>query len=304
MISKENELFCYTLHDDFAVIESVKEDFPVVEFPKMLEGVPVTELGAYVLSGKNCEEVYIPEGIKKIGRYGFYNCRNLRKLSFSSDFVDIGSGTFTGCHHIREIEVLMKQEETCLREVLLEVPEEVCVKLVWNNETENDINYKEAVLWFPEFFEENVENTPARILSVRTHGSGMFYRYSFKGKVFQFQEYDKCFEKACVFDKEKLQMELVYGRLLTPVELGEKYKEIYEAFVREKKNSMAKAWIMEKREDALEWLLKNYPHGKEEQDAYQEILECASKHGTTSMVSSLVDYGRKLFPPKRKSFDL
>lgn len=296
MISKENELFQYNVFESHVVIESVKTDFPVVEFPKMIDGLPVTELAGYVLSGKNCEEVYIPEGIKKIGRYGFYNCRNLRKLSFSSDFIDIGSGAFTGCHHIREIEVLMKQEQTCLKEVLVEVPEEVCVTLRWEA--------KEAILWFPEYFEESIENTPARILSVKTHGSGMFYRNCFKGKVFQFTEYDKSFYHACALESEKFLMELTYGRLSKPVELGEKIREVYEAYVQEHRVHMAKYWIDGKREAALDWLLANFPHTKEEQDEYQEILEYASKHGNAAMVSSLMDYGRKIFPPKRKSFDL
>ena len=321
MISKENEMFHYRIHDNFIVIESVKEDFPVVEFPEMIEGIPVKELEAYVLSGKNCEEVYIPEGVCKIGRYGFYNCKKLRKLAFSSDFMDIGSGAFTGCHQIREIEVLMKKEQTCLREVLVEVPEEVCVKLLWEKKAENPMDalevsgqqnhervknkeYIEGIFWFPEYFEENVENTPARILSVRTHGSGMFYRHCFSGKVFQFREYDKCFEKACVFDKDRFLTELVYGRLSRPVELSDKSKAEYEIFVHEKKQIMAKNWIMDQKEEALEWLLSNYPHKKDEQEEYQELLECASKYGTTSMVSSLVNYGRKLFPPKRKTFDL
>lgn len=71
MISKENELFCYTLHDDFAVIESVKEDFPVVEFPKMMEGVPVTELGAYVLSGKIVKKFIYRKVLEKSGDMDF-----------------------------------------------------------------------------------------------------------------------------------------------------------------------------------------------------------------------------------------
>lgn len=297
VISMENELFQYTVYETYVVIEGCKTDYPVVEFPAMLEGLPVTELAGYVLSGKNCEEVYIPEGIIKIGRYGFYNCRKLRKISFSSDFMDIGSGAFTGCHKIREIEVLMKSEQTCLKEVLVEVPEEVCVHLQWKDG-------REAVLWFPEYFEESIENTPARILSVKTHGSGMFYRNCFQGKVFQFQEYDKRFENACVFENDRFLMELVYGRLCKPLELGEKPREIYENYINEHKNDMAKFWVQEKREESLEWLLANFPHTRNEQDAYQEILTLASKNGTPSMVSSLMEYGRKIFPPKRKSFDL
>lgn len=296
MVSKENDLYRYTVREHDVIIDAYTGDYPVVDFPKELDGIPVTELGAYVLSGKECEEVVIPEGITKIGRYGFYNCRKLRKLVFTSDFMDIGSGAFTGCHHIREIEVHMCKEQTCLKEVLVEVPEEVCVTLLWKD--------KEAVLWFPEYFEESIENTPARILSVKTHGSGMFYRNCFQGKVFQFQEYDKRFETACALEREEFLAELAYGRLKWPVELTEKMQGIYETYMREHREKILMRWIAQKREEALEWMLLSFSHTKEEQKEYQQILSYASEKGTTAMVSMLMEYGRKLFPPKRKSFEL
>lgn len=317
MLSKENNLFRYRIEGNHAVIETCIEDYPVVEFPKTIEGFPVTELDGYVLSGKNCEEVLIPEGIKKIGRYGFYNCRNLRKLTFSSDFMDIGSGAFTGCHHIREMNVLMRYEkedaeqkinavtvngQTALREILTEVPEEICVTLIWKcKESEKR---RKAVLWFPEFFEESIENTPARILSVQTHGSGMFYRNCFQGKVFQFAEYDKRFETACALESERFLMELVSGRLMYPMELGEKAKKKYEEFLYRHRSEMMKYWIDKKREEELEWIVEAYPHKREEQEEYKEIMEYAARKGTPAMISSLMEYGRKLFPPKRKSFEL
>lgn len=316
MLSKENNLFRYRIEGDHAVIETCIEDYPVVEFPKIMDGFPVTELEGYVLSGKNCEEVLIPEGIKKIGRYGFYNCRNLRKLTFSSDFMDIGSGAFTGCHHIREMNVLMRYEEeadqkinavtaneqTALREILTEVPEEICVTLIWKcKESEKR---RKAVLWFPEFFEESIENTPARILSVQTHGSGMFYRNCFQGKVFQFAEYDKRFETACALESERFLMELVTGRLMYPMELGEKAKKKYEEFLYQHRSEMMKYWIDKKREEELEWIVEAYPHKREEQEEYKKIMEYAARKGTPAMISSLMEYGRKLFPPKRKSFEL
>lgn len=316
MLLKENNLFRYRILKDHVVIEACIEDYPVVEFPKTIEGFPVTELEGYVLSGKNCEEVLIPEGIKKIGRYGFYNCRKLRKLTFSSDFMDIGSGAFTGCHHIREMNVLMQNEEdaeqkinavtaneqTALREILTEVPEEICVTLIWK--CAGSEKRRKAVLWFPEFFEESIENTPARILSVQTHGSGMFYRNCFQGKVFQFAEYDKRFEMACALESERFLMELVTGRLMYPIELGEKAKWKYEEFLYQHRSEMMKCWIDQKREEELGWIMEAYPHKREEQEEYKEIMEYAARGGTPAIISSLMDYGRKLFPPKRKSFEL
>lgn len=41
-----------------------------------------------------------------------------------------------------------------------------------------------AKLVFPEYFEESVENTPARIIMREMHGCGHMYRYCFDGTRF------------------------------------------------------------------------------------------------------------------------
>ena len=66
-------------------------------------------------------------------------------------------------------------------EVLAEVAEELTVEYCCDG--------GRAVLVFPEFFEEGVENTPARIIEHHTHGSGMYYRNCFVNRKLQFDEY-------------------------------------------------------------------------------------------------------------------
>ena len=64
---------------------------------------------------------------------------------------DIGAGAFTGCHKVREIDVtFVENEKSCLRELLMELPEE---QTIFYHSKQG-----EAKLIFPEFFEEAVEN--------------------------------------------------------------------------------------------------------------------------------------------------
>ena len=112
-----------------------------MEFPEQYDGVAVTELAEYLFSGNSCQVIRFPLGVQIIGRYGFYNCWNLEELWFSSDFTDLGSGTFTGCHRIRRMEVLMNGEQSGLKEILSEVGEELRVHLYGK---------VEAMLRFPE----------------------------------------------------------------------------------------------------------------------------------------------------------
>lgn len=97
----------------------------IVELPDMLEGFPVTELGAYIFSdhidstelkmmqekenfctengratrpeddmpqaaGNRVEEICLPRQLRKIGRYAFYNCFHLKKLTFYGKMQDLG----------------------------------------------------------------------------------------------------------------------------------------------------------------------------------------------------------------------
>ena len=45
--------------------------------PEMLGGLPVTELADRALARQEIREVYLPKTLKRIGRYGFYNCEKL-----------------------------------------------------------------------------------------------------------------------------------------------------------------------------------------------------------------------------------
>lgn len=48
-----------------------------------------------LLAGDAVEEVVFPDTMREIGRYIFYGCRNLKKLEFSDNLMQIGSGAFT-----------------------------------------------------------------------------------------------------------------------------------------------------------------------------------------------------------------
>ena len=104
--------FTIEIQKNHGIVTELEGNPQIVEIPREVEGIPITELGAYLFSGKNCQVIRIPQGVKKIGRYGFYNCRKLEELWFSSDFTDLGSGAFTGCHGIRKLEIQMNGQES------------------------------------------------------------------------------------------------------------------------------------------------------------------------------------------------
>ena len=116
---------------------------------------------------------------------------------------------------------------------------------------------------FPEFYEEGVENTPARILMTQMHGSGMHYRNCFYEKRFDFHAYDGCFLRARAQEREDLVLELAVSRLRFPFDLGAEERAVYEGYLREHL-SQAGGWAVDQRDmELLRWLIQDFLFGEE-----------------------------------------
>ena len=63
--------FTFDIKEDHATVMEIDGDPQIVEIPEQIDGVPVTELAEYLFSGKSCQVIRIPLGVRKIGRYGF-----------------------------------------------------------------------------------------------------------------------------------------------------------------------------------------------------------------------------------------
>ena len=301
----------------------------IVELPDELEGVPVTELGAYIFSdhidqsdlehmkatekfctedgkevqlpekmpqaaGNQVEEIRLPRYLRKIGRYAFYNCFHLRKLAFYGDMKDLGAGALTGCHQMEYISVETDVDgESGLRDFLTELPETLCVDIM--------INAEHGRLWFPEFFEEGVENTPARILENHVHGSGIRYRNSFLHKKLNLLEYDRLFPYAVAWEQERIVVRLALDRILYPVGMTEEAKDKYLVYIKENSLQAVKLLGEQKEYDSMQRILKDI---KPDRETTEKMLEDAQHTGDSRWVSILMDelqrHGRK----QRKAFEL
>lgn len=282
----------YEIKKEEAVIWRCYDYGSEAELPEQIEGRPVTELAPYAFSahmeegaleqdirqgrlrlwdscgagggraeefpvsgGKNLPPaltgtgltaVMLPPALRKIGAYAFYNCSRLRYISFCGELTDLGAGLFTGCHAIRELELRLDADgASCLREILIEVPEKLTVRL------EGSVKAK---LVFPEFFEESVENTPARILVIHTHGSGMNYRNCFYDRKFDFRAYDACFYHAKAEEDFDTVLEMTLARLMYPEQLLPEGRAAYEAWLREHAGQALEKSVDSHDMEALEYL--------------------------------------------------
>ncbi len=302
--------FIYTKNQGRIRIDRIREPEAVIEIPETMEGYPVTEMSAYVLAESDVEEVHLPSRLEKIGAYAFYRCEKLRRLYCYGMALDLGAGLFAGSQNMEFLDItLFAGEKSCLKELLSELHQTLRVRIheLQNGEYEENTPAREARLIFPEYYEESVENTPARILVIETHGCGHRYRYCFIKNQFQYHDYDELFPHVQVQEPEELVTELALCRLIYPCGLTESHAAMYKSYVAEHWLTAGKLLIGMHRQDPcritnleagyLPWLVENVPEschfttsGLSRVQAYVNLAQAA---GDTETVSWLMDYQRK-----------
>lgn len=278
-----------------------------IEVPAQIEGMPVTVLASYIFSqarrepdqkaaicGNQVKEIVLPDTVREIGNYAFYGCYYLEALTLSHRTHDIAGGAFTGCRHLKNLTFRMEQAEGyCMKDVLSEVHHELKVKLVYPNAV--------CTLLFPEYYEEAVENTPARQLETQFHGSGYSYRQCFQDGVFQFGEYDRLFQEAQNLESEDFCIELAVTRLMEKARLSQDAEGVYQSYLMEHRMSAA-GWCIEfEQNETLEFLTRFVDWQEEE---LSDLIEEANAKGRLEIQSVLMDYKHQHFGKKKKTFDL
>lgn len=305
----------YTIIGREAHIEKLEDPGAVVAVPEEIEGCPVTELGPYVLSGSGVEEVHLPPHLKKIGAYGFYECESLRRMYCWGRVTDLGAGLFAGAQNVGFLDVTEAEgEKSCLKDLLSELHQTLRVRV----HRAGAGKAGESRLIFPEYYEESVENTPARILFIETHGCGHRYRYCFANRQFQYRSYDELFPHAKVQEPEELVTELALGRLLFPCELSPHHREMYLDYVREHWQAAgnlliaADGWgrggITNLDPGGLPWLAETVLAGTPEATDHtrlarqtEELIAMAQRAGDTEMVSWLMDFKHRMGQKKTRA---
>lgn len=246
------------------------------------------------LCGEALREIWLPEGLEATGDYAFYGCLNLETLHFPASMRRLGGGSFVACNKIKNlIFTVSAQEETpyCLKDVIGEVTFETEVLL------DNAEGKPLVHLTYPEYYEESVENTPARIIEINFHGTGYRYRQCFQGRSLDYGQYDSLFELARAQEFLPTVLRMALYRLQTPVGLTESRRENYLEFLRQEGESAAR-WIFEG--ERLDFLYLLGEQGYFTEELLELFMKAASTAGAAEAVSYLMDYRRTHFRPAQK----
>lgn len=300
--------FEYVVKNGGASIVKVIDPGTVCVVPETLGGLPVTELGDRALARTDVREVYLPKTLRRIGRYGFYNCEKLNTLHLYAETREVGGGIFNGCRKIKEIYIhLGEDEKSALRDFVTEISDRVIVHSLVPDGQGGEKEISRVV--FPEFYDESIENSPARNLSFSIHGSGQKYRYCIMDKKIQYDKYDKVFFYEAIEEAVSDAAEIAINRLMFPHSLTSAAKAKYEEYLLETLYEVLLANLT--NGENFRWVVNQYGERRKEDGAVPYLTEQqmdaliaeSSRHKLPEVSGMLLDLKHRLYPPKKKKFE-
>ena len=236
----------------------------------------------------------LPKGIEIIEDYAFYRCLALEEIHLYAGIKRLGCGAFMGCKKLKKIVIKDVEDDIYfLTEILYDFQYEVEVEIYYKNG-------EFVKLTFPEYFEESVENTPARIIEIVFHGSGYKYRQCIRNRQLDFEKYDSRFVYSIAQDFAPTSIRVAMNRLATPKGLKEDAKKKYLEYLQEQVTEVAKQICREDDMESLTVLAENEYFTEE---LLSEFQNKAANFGRAEMASYLLNYGLEHFKPKKKTFD-
>ena len=102
-------------------------------------------------------------------------------------------------------------------------------------------------------------------------------------------------------EPERVTAALVLGRLYTPVDLLNKYRQGYEAYLKEHFKGAARLALEERDPALFLWLAETYGHNQEDFDG---MVDLAGNEDRPEVLSVLMKLRRKRFTTGKRRFSL
>lgn len=246
----ESELLltCRRTAEGVAVLRCAADTAHAV-LPDRVLGQPVTALGPYALSQREPDlsgyadafqvhvtcggmspqhdasairSLVLPAGLKTVGDYAFYNCRNLAHLTLTGSVERLGSDSFMNCP-VRSIALdLGADGKSCLRLLLADCLADLEVALRFPDGVESR-------LFFPAYREELELLAAPHIFQTRIQGGGYACRQCVQNGVVDFGAYDGCLDRLLAEHDFPSACRMALDRLRWPLRLSAGAASAYRA---------------------------------------------------------------------------
>ena len=205
-----------------------------------------------------------------------------------------GAGIFTGCKLQKIYYDVYEDKKSALRDVVRDTRFPLQVNIRYKEE-------KQSRLFYPEYYEEAVENTPARIVETHFHGTGYQYRQSFLRGEIDYRKYDDIFPVAAVQEDLDIVWEILAGRMLMPYGVSDFAWMQYEGYIKQNQCEMMNYL---KEEDQMPFINLMAEKNYFSKEGIEAAIDWASRKQKTELLSILMNEQHKRFPKKKKTFEL
>ena len=253
--------------------------------PEQIDEFPVCSIGNHAFaSRKELKEVFLPKHINVLGGFAFHNCPNLAAIHLYDSVTDYYDGVIRQCEGLRLIEITCRQDSyTIMRAMLADSDRELSFRLHLQDGGE-------ALLIFPAFVYDFVENTMARTIQFAIDGSGYRYRECVSDERINYREYDSLFEKA-VSDDRKAAAAVALGRLRFPYSLEEQGRKRYEEYLKNHAGEILPELIKQDQTADIEFLSQQKLL---DQNTLRDGIRLASAGRKTGLCAILMNYQKEL----------
>lgn len=255
--------------------------------PEEIGGLTVERIGKNAFSGRaDLESVQLPHTIRVLGRYAFYNCKNLKSIAVYDSVEDYYDGVIKQCHSLEEVTLTQTRADYSIMKELLA-------------DTDRKLHFwilpQELSLTFPAYVYNFVEDVEARVLHHKIEGSGYPYRECVTRKGVDLLAYDRLFLQA-VNDDYHTAIEIACNRLMHPAELEDHLREPYEQYLEQNAKVVLEELIGKDRLEEISYLCEAclVPEA-----ALPDALYLASEQKKSQITAVLMEYQRQHFGRKK-----
>lgn len=274
---KENQFYWQRTGSGGARLLRVYGTLPEVTLPAQIDGLPLTELGAYCfaenahlpeayersegeasagaglreLSGSYVTRIVLPDTLVKIGNLAFYNCSSLEQIELGCRMEETGSDAFMNCRKLKRMILRCAvTEKSGIRQILTQIAADLEVFYLGEDGTK-------AAVFYPEYYESYDEIAPAHLFGRNIEGEGFRARQAFKDGAVDLAQYDAVFEKACAEETEQTLSRMAWDRLRYPAGLLKPARERYERYLRKNPGWLCRNLTAERDTGGIRFLCQN-----------------------------------------------
>ena len=255
----------------------------ILTIPDTIEGLPVRSIGKHAFAaGRDLQEVSLPPTLKRLSRFAFHNCGNLKKIRLYTSVDDYYDGALRQCGSLNEIELYADGSSFTLMKELLDDNDHAVSFLLHLPDTR-------ICLSFPDYALIASENTMARTIQFAYEGGGYAYRQCVRKKEIRFREYDRLFP-FMEHDDPSFAAVIASDRLLYPYNLDAAAEERYIAFLKAHAAEALDRFIRNRQIERVRLIAER---DLADEKAIRGALETAAQIKETAICAVLLESGRR-----------